>query len=204
MNWGRYQCIILHILTHGSRCVVSAWIPVSNYLSASAHWCHSFPVITQSPACQDQVTSRWAWLVLNWALSPILSRSDVTNSHQPGDSTDQPIASLLTQWKLWSASDHWCWTIITGEGVLFWHHFWMCTWCCVSLWAAHYRTYTNNSNSACLYLSITERYLPLTSHKLLSEMLNWEQLLCWQSKCSCLVVNWKTAVWVNKVQLKGS
>lgn len=80
MNWGWYQCIILHILTHGSRCVVSAWIPVSNYLSASAHWCHSFPVITQSPACQGQVTSRWAWLVLNWALSPILSHSDTTIS----------------------------------------------------------------------------------------------------------------------------
>lgn len=60
-NWGRYHCFILHILTHGSRCVVSAWIPVGNYLSASAHWCHSFPVITQSPACQGQVTSRWAW-----------------------------------------------------------------------------------------------------------------------------------------------
>lgn len=71
-NWGRYHCLILHILTHGSRCVVSAWIPVGNYLSASAHWCHSFPVITQSPACQGQVTSRWAWLVLNWALLPIL------------------------------------------------------------------------------------------------------------------------------------
>lgn len=82
MNWGRYQGIILHILTHGSRCVVSAWIPVSNYLSASAHWCHSFPVITQSPACQGQVTSRWAWLVLNWALSPILSHRDTTISRQ--------------------------------------------------------------------------------------------------------------------------
>lgn len=74
--------IILHILTHGSRCVVSAWIPVSNYLSASAHWCHSFPVITQSPACQGQVTSRWAWLVLNGALSPILSPGDRTASQQ--------------------------------------------------------------------------------------------------------------------------
>lgn len=82
-NWGWYQCIILHILTHGSRCVVSAWIPVSNYLSASAHWCHSFPVINQSPACQGQVTSRWAWLVLNWALSPILSHSHATISQQP-------------------------------------------------------------------------------------------------------------------------
>lgn len=82
MNWGRYQCIILHFLTHGSRCVVSAWIPVSNYISASAHWCHSFPVITQSPACQGQVTSRWAWLVLNWALSPILSHCETTISHQ--------------------------------------------------------------------------------------------------------------------------
>lgn len=82
INRGRYYYIILHILTHGSRCVVSAWIPVSNYLSASAHWCHSFPVITQSPACQGQVTSRWAWLVLNGALSPILSPGDRTASQQ--------------------------------------------------------------------------------------------------------------------------
>lgn len=66
MNGGQHCRLILHIVTHGSRCVVSAWIPVSNYLSASAHWCHSFPVITQSPACQGQVTSRWAWLVLDW------------------------------------------------------------------------------------------------------------------------------------------
>lgn len=82
INRGRYYYIILHILTHGSSCVVSAWIPVSNYLSASAHWCHSFPVITQSPACQGQVTSRWAWLVLNGALSPILSPGDRTASQQ--------------------------------------------------------------------------------------------------------------------------
>lgn len=66
MNGGQHRRLILHIVTHGSRCVVSAWIPVSNYLSASAHWCHSFPVITQSPACQGQVTSRWAWLVPDW------------------------------------------------------------------------------------------------------------------------------------------
>lgn len=79
-NWGRHQSIIHHILTHGSRCVVSAWILVSNYLSASAHWCHSFPVITQSPACQGQVTSRWAWLVLNWDLSSILSHRATTIS----------------------------------------------------------------------------------------------------------------------------
>lgn len=78
MKSGRYCWLILHILTHGSRCVVSAWIPVGNYLSASAHWCHSFPVITQSPACQGQVTSRWAWLVLNWTLPPILPHRDMT------------------------------------------------------------------------------------------------------------------------------
>ncbi|TNN83977.1 hypothetical protein EYF80_005848 [Liparis tanakae] len=35
-----------------------------------------------SPACQGQVTSRWAWLVLNRALSPILFHHDTTISHQ--------------------------------------------------------------------------------------------------------------------------
>lgn len=59
---------ILHVLTPGPRCTVSAWIPVSNYLSAS------LPVITRSSMCQGQVTSRWAWLRLNGALSPILSQ----------------------------------------------------------------------------------------------------------------------------------
>lgn len=107
MNWHRYQCKILHILTHGSRCVVSAWIPVSNYLSASTHWCHSFPVITQSSVCQGQVTSRWAWLVLNWALSPILLHHDTTIT------TSLPVHS-----KLWLVSNHWCW-IITINVTLF-------------------------------------------------------------------------------------
>lgn len=87
MNGGQLRRLILHIVTHGSRCVVSAWIPVSNYLSASAHWCHSFPVITQSPACQGQVTSRWAWLVLDWdphsaplPLQPQASRHNLSAS----------------------------------------------------------------------------------------------------------------------------
>ena len=115
-----YQCVILHILTHGSRCVVSAWVPVSNYISASAHWCHSFPVITHPPACQGQVTSRWAWLLLNWALTPVLPHGDTTISHQLVDSTYQPMAPLSAHRKLWSASDHWCWIIITSESILFW------------------------------------------------------------------------------------
>lgn len=143
MNWGWYQCIILHILTHGSRCVVSAWIPVSNYLSASAHWCHSFPVINQSPACQGQVTSRWAWLVLNWAPSPILSHGHATMSQQPGATTYQPISSLSTHWKLWSLSDHWNWTIITSYSILFqmslFYLHMMMSQIWFFLWAAHYR-----------------------------------------------------------------
>ncbi len=118
MNWGRYQRIILRILTHGSRCVVSAWIPVSNYLSASAHWCHSFPVITQSPACQGQVTSRWAWLVLNWALSSILSHRDTAVSHQPADTTYQPMASPSPHSKLWLVSNLRCWDLITSDSTL--------------------------------------------------------------------------------------
>lgn len=113
-NWGWYQCIILLILTHGSRCVVSAWIPVSNYLSASAHWCHSFPVINQSPPCQGQVTSRWAWLVLNWALSPILSHGHATISQQPAATAYQHISSLTTHWKLWLVTYHLRWTTITS------------------------------------------------------------------------------------------
>lgn len=138
MNWGRYQCIILHILTHGSRCVVSAWIPVSNYLSASAHWCHSFPVITQSPACQGQVTSRWAWLVLNWALSPILSHRD-----QPASTTYQPMASVSVHSKLLMVSNYWCWTIITTESTsiqssILYLHMRICRFF-FTLWAAHYR-----------------------------------------------------------------
>lgn len=126
MNDGCYHCLTLHILTHGSRCGVSAWIPVSNYLSASAHWCHSFPVITQSPVCQGQVTSRWVWLVLSWALSPILPYRDMTISRQTRHY--QPVASLYVYSKWWLLFG--AWTIITSESTsqtaLLFFHMTMC------------------------------------------------------------------------------
>lgn len=44
----------------GSRCAVSAWIPLRNYPSTEDQWCHSFPVITHNPQRPGQVTCRWA------------------------------------------------------------------------------------------------------------------------------------------------
>lgn len=117
MKSGRYCWLILHILTHGSRCVVSAWIPVGNYLSASAHWCHFFPVITQSPACQGQVTSRWAWLVLNWTLSPILLHRGMTIKAN-GLSVPLPKVVVISTAETKTALSH-VNTIVTCENVSF-------------------------------------------------------------------------------------